>query len=626
MVLQDFLSRLHGAKGHDNQYSAICPAHDDHNASLSVSTGKDGKIIMKCHAGCDLRDILNALNLTESDLFQEPMQPKVVQHDKWELIARYNYTDENGCFLFQKTRWKTAHGKTFSWSHKDQSGNWKRGRGGHEPVLYNLWEITGADTVYLVEGEKDVETLKALQLVATSPPDGAASDWQPRYTESLKGKTVYIIQDNDAPGKAFARKAANALYGVAKQVKVIDLTQDWDKLPEHGDVTDAYQLTPEDFKIKLEALTITTLEFVPSQEPEPTESICFDTFTAAELEKMELPKLSPIVEDLIPPGLLIIAAPSKIGKSWLALQLGIAVATGEPFLGHPTRKAKVLYFALEDSKRRLKKRLHDQLQGKPMPENLICSTLTQKKLEDGFLDDLEKIMKQDPEIKLVIIDTMQKIRKTSTSKDPYGRDYEDMSAIKALGDKYEVVMGLIHHTNKGTVTDPFDKISGTTGIIGTADTIIILEREDRNKDTAIMRYVSRDFYKEDTVLRFTENHTWEVVGSTDWLKEQREILDFNNNPIVRTVRKLLEKAESHEWRGTASELIEAGKREISEVIAPSAQRAGMELKRLDDQFHRHGGIIHSEIKHGNAGRIHYFFYATNGYQEKIVEEEKESFS
>ena len=274
MVLQDFLSRLHGVKGHDNQYSAICPAHDDHNASLSVSTGKDGKIIMKCHAGCDVRDILNALNLTESDLFQEPMQAKATQRDKWELIARYNYTDENSCFLFQKTRWKTSNGKTFTWSHQDQSGNWKKGRGGHEPVLYNLSEIAKEDTVYLVGGEKDVETLRALQIVAASPTDGAGSDWRPRYTESLTGKTVYIIQDNDDPGKAFARKAAHALYGVAKQVRVMILTQDWDKLPEHGDATDAYELKPNDFAPKLDTMTLVTPEFDPAVEPEPEQDKC----------------------------------------------------------------------------------------------------------------------------------------------------------------------------------------------------------------------------------------------------------------------------------------------------------------------------------------------------------------
>ena len=147
MNLQDFLSRLDGVKGHNNQYSAKCPPHDETTTPvLSFSTGKDGKIIMKCHAACRSERHYLSLGLAEKDLFQR--EYKAPQQKKWELVARYNYTDENGRFLFQKTRWNTAEGKTFTWNRQDNSGHWQKGRGGRKPCCLTSKRWAGADTVF----------------------------------------------------------------------------------------------------------------------------------------------------------------------------------------------------------------------------------------------------------------------------------------------------------------------------------------------------------------------------------------------------------------------------------------------------------------------------------------------
>lgn len=236
MKLEDILSMLEGVKGGNGQYSARCPAHDDQRASLSVSTGQDGKILLHCHAGCTVPDVLDALGLKESDLFPDKAQkaPCKPQEARREVVARYNYTDAQGRLLNQKTRFSD---KSFSWSHYENE-KWWRGRKG-EPVLYNLPAVTGAMFLYIVEGEKDVETLKAAGVSAVCGADGAGpGKWLPQYTEALRGKHVAVIQDNDDVGKAFAIETANALHGAAASIRVLDLTRIWPELPEHGDTTD----------------------------------------------------------------------------------------------------------------------------------------------------------------------------------------------------------------------------------------------------------------------------------------------------------------------------------------------------------------------------------------------------
>lgn len=254
MTIEEFLSRLEGVKhGKPGQYMAKCPAHDDKKESLSVGKGRDNRIVMKCHAGCNTPDILATMGLTEADLFDNSQKP-TQGHPK--IVAKYNYTDAQGNFLFQKTR---DENKGFLWYHKEGE-RWVKGRGG-EPVLYNLPAVTEAKCLYIVEGEKDVETLKAAGIPATSSPDGASGKWLPQYTEALRGKRVAIIQDNDKAGKAYAAKVANALHGAAESVRVIDLTQIWPELPEKGDTTDLVEHFGKDGLDKIQQLAKDTPEW-----------------------------------------------------------------------------------------------------------------------------------------------------------------------------------------------------------------------------------------------------------------------------------------------------------------------------------------------------------------------------
>jgi hypothetical protein len=232
-TLSNVLSRLKGVKPCGNGWKAHCPAHDDRRQSLHVSEGKDGRILIHCHAGCSVNDVCAAIGLTIKDLYPEPERRRN-QASPSEVIATYSYHDANGKLLFQVCR--TAD-KRFFQRRPDGKGGWITGLGEVKPVLYRLPEVLEAvqrgDMVFIPEGEKDVDNLARLGLAATTSPMGAGK-WRDYYSDWLKGANVVILPDNDEPGRKHAQQVANSLQGKAKSIKVLELPG----LPAKGDVSD----------------------------------------------------------------------------------------------------------------------------------------------------------------------------------------------------------------------------------------------------------------------------------------------------------------------------------------------------------------------------------------------------
>lgn len=232
MKLEEFLRLLRGVSQKSGYYMAKCPAHDDKKASLSITKGDDGKILLHCHAGCPTESICESLGLTMKDLFDEPVKAQ----EAAQIVATYDYTDLSGDLLLAQKLRKSD--KTFAWRRPDGRGGWEYNRKGLNLLPYNAANIGGSKAVYLVEGEKDVNTLKRIGKAAVSLPDGAGSKWKDSYAEVFKGKHVAIIEDNDEPGRKFAEMAAGKLHGNAASVRILDLTRILADLPEHGDTTD----------------------------------------------------------------------------------------------------------------------------------------------------------------------------------------------------------------------------------------------------------------------------------------------------------------------------------------------------------------------------------------------------
>jgi hypothetical protein len=185
------------------------------------------------------------------------------------------------------------------------------------------------------------------------------------------------------------------------------------------------------------------------------------------------------------------------------------VAEGEPFLKHETHRGQVLYLALEDSLLRLQNRLYeftDEPSG-----GLHFSTLAST-IGNGLEQQLEDAKKKLPELKLIVIDTLQKIRRTTDVK--YGSDYNDLGVLKSVADKLGVAILLIHHTRKERDTDPFNMVSGTTGLNGCADGSFVLEREKRSEAVGKLFCTGRDIESAEIAVRF-DSYRWSVTDEVE---------------------------------------------------------------------------------------------------------------
>ena len=278
-----------------------------------------------------------------------------------------------------------------------------------------------------------------------------------------------------------------------------------------------------------------------------------DITNAVDLMAKEFPPLIQAVDKLICEGLTMLVAASKVGKSWLVLLMAICVAMGEPFLSRQTTKCRVIYFALEDSERRLQDRLR-AMDITYVPDNLQFVTKAQM-LGTGFLTQVEGWLQSAEGPALVIVDTLQKVRGVAKKGvNAYEGDYDVIGGIKALADKHRAMIVCVHHTNKARgVTDIYDKVSGSTGIMGAADTTIIIDRE-RGQDTATVHFEGRDVYGDDFVIRF-ENGRWELMHHN--ALEFRAGAAYEEEPFVQLFRKLItENPNGGRW--TYNELITMG--------------------------------------------------------------------
>ena len=272
------------------------------------------------------------------------------------------------------------------------------------------------------------------------------------------------------------------------------------------------------------------------------------TISAEELLSTPLPPVKWIIPDLLPAGLALFAGPSKAGKSWLTLWLCLQVAQGKPMWGREIEPHTVLYLSLEDTFNRLQKRLLQLVGSEEAPERLVmqteCSSIGQ-----GLEEQLTSFLYQHPDTGLIVIDTLQKVRSSDQNNSMYASDYKEISALKALADKYNVCILLIHHLRKQAADDPFQQIAGSNGLMGVADTSWVMQRK-RMSQTADILLTGRDMDDRTLHLR-EENCVWTLEDEET--AEEREI-----KAVPDYLWKAAEYIESvGNWQGTASELLEA---------------------------------------------------------------------
>ena len=224
MNLHDIAGRLDRVTWHGDGFTACCPAHEDRNPSLSADLGDDGRVLLRCHAGCGTDAVLTAMNIVVADLFAEKANGNGTS--KAQIVAAYDYTDAAGNLLFQVVRMDP---KGFRQRRPDGRGGWEWNlKGITSRPLYRLPSVleavSGGHTVYVCEGERDAERLQAdlhAGEVATTIPGGAGK-WRTEHTEALVGADVIVLADRDKPGYAHAAAVQQALEGKAKFVAVYE--------------------------------------------------------------------------------------------------------------------------------------------------------------------------------------------------------------------------------------------------------------------------------------------------------------------------------------------------------------------------------------------------------------------
>lgn len=238
---------------------------------------------------------------------------------------------------------------------------------------------------------------------------------------------------------------------------------------------------------------------------------------------MDFPPVSYVIDGYIAEGLTILAGRPKLGKSWLALGFCVAVATGGTALGSDCEEGDVIYLALEDNRRRLKERIQVVLSPPQVRPNLSRLTLHTEspKIGAGLIEMLDAWRASVPDPKLVVIDTLSMVRPPKKSnQDSYAADYDAISPLQKWAGEHGLAVIVVHHVRKAEAEDPLEAVSGTNGLTGAADTIMVL---NRSTDGPKLYGRGRDIEEIEKALRFDKG-TWTVLGDVEDVKrsEQRK--------------------------------------------------------------------------------------------------------
>lgn len=330
-------------------------------------------------------------------------------------------------------------------------------------------------------------------------------------------------------------------------------------------------------------------------------SLC--VVSARELQDKQLPPVEWVVKGMLPVGFHLLASPPKYGKSWWVLDLGLSVAAGLGFLGRQTVQGRCLYLALEDSENRLKGRMNKLLAGEDAPAAFDFAVKAAD-LDHGLLEQLEGYVTQHPDTRLIIIDTLQKVRgEAKRTEGAYQTDYREAGRLKAFADQHRLCVLCVHHLRKmADDGDPFNRISGTNGLMGAADTAIVMTRNKRNDTNTTLSVTGRDVEPSDEVIVFDrESCKWELIGSVDRLQQQSARFEYEQEPMVRAVKKLVEKYPEG-WRGTSAELMEECVALLGYYPEDSPRGFTAALKRLKPTVYNYDKIIIEMPKSKRNGR------------------------
>jgi hypothetical protein len=504
MQIAEILPKLENPKKTNAGFVALCPAHFDDKQSLSVAES-GGKILLKCFAGCQTEYIVSALGLEMKDLFAETLssfQPK--PQPKKRIVATYDYTDEQGNLLFQSIRYEP---KGFTQRKPNGNGGFDYSLNGTRRVLYRLPEVLQAEMVFIVEGEKDVENIRKEGYTATCNPAGALK-WRDEYNETLRNKTAVILPDNDEPGRKHALQVANSLYGIAKEILIIELPN----LKPKGDVSDFFQDGGTIDEI------IGLIERAGNWQPtdgKQAEAIkdevefenCFLVKSANEW--LDEAKTRPIPKMLFgelwfESELCILFADTNLGKSILAVQIAESIASGLRVLPfeNTTNKQKIVYFDFELSEKQFETRYAEKdlmsdffTNHYQFSENFFRAEINPesdlpnhfRNFEEYLNFSIEQLL-IETDAKVLLVDNLTYLRsETEKAKDALPL----MKELKRLKKKHGLSILALAHTPKRDLSKPITRndLQGSKMLINFCDSSFAIGESTKDKNLRYLKQI-----------------------------------------------------------------------------------------------------------------------------------------
>jgi hypothetical protein len=434
--------------------------------------------------------------ITPAALFYAPRR----QQERPRIVKVYPYTDARDRLLFEVVRLEP---KDFRQRRPDGRGGYIWNLDGIQPVLYRLPEVIDAvqeqRTVYLVEGEKDVEMVRMLGLTSSCNAMGAKK-WRDSYTETLCGANVAILPDNDKQGREHAALVACSLHSVAASVKVVTLPN----LPDKGDVSDWVHAGGT--REELETLVAAAQPWRP-----PVQGATGLPLTSLR-DLLQEPEdaVEWLVKGLLPEsGLSLLVAKPKVGKSTLARNLALAVSQGQDFFGRTVQYGPVIYLALEEKRSEVRKHFRDMgVTGKEPISVYVAS---------APVDGLQQVRQAAEQLKpvLIIIDPLFRFTRVKDGND-YAQMTQALEPLLVLARETRAHVLCVHHAGK-TSREDGDSILGSSAIRAAVDTSLFLKKTERYRTISSEQRYGEAL--EETVLHFNAATRTVTLGAS---KEREE--------------------------------------------------------------------------------------------------------
>lgn len=332
--------------------------------------------------------------------------------------------------------------------------------------------------------------------------------------------------------------------------------------------------------------------------------------SAFDLQNKEFEERYYAVQNMIPEGETVIAAPPKTGKSWLMLDMCLKVAEGKPFLGFDTKQSDTLYLALEDGDSFEQERLNIVTGGAQAPKNFHFVFSNVMPMNEGFLLQLEELLKVFPNIKVVVIDTLQFVKyRQGKSESAYECDYRTGRDLKEFAEKNHLAIVVVTHTTKMIhMEDEMSNVSGTNGVTGAADAVIVLSKEKRTDKEAKMFITGRKVRQSMHNVKFDDSKCcWvyggiaEVTDRDQQETKEREMLYSNSNiraAVIEIARNLTEP-----WQGRAGAIVDLALKHGIGLKETNKEIGGF-LNKMQGYFMSEDGVLIEKIKNGTGPWIY----------------------